>query len=279
MKNNKGITLISLISSIILILILASVTIVASTNAYNQMKFEGAKSELEQMQKKVDEIATDYQTYLKEKSSVTENEYTHFFADRYGNGSTDVDVFDKMLIKNHESEAKTIIDKYSLSSENNQIFYFSKDDLNKYFDLKGIKDVVVNFSTRKIYSVEGIKDPDDKTKIYYTSSEWGSDTSVEKTETESSKPTVVVDGEPTKNIMNDVTTYEVTLRVTGKINKISEVYVGIGDNYSKNEDFKIISSNDTETKIKVTVTGASGTYKFRVVDELNNSYDTEKALS
>ena len=243
------------------------------------MKFEGAKSELEQMQKKVDEIATDYQTYLKEKSSVTENEYTHFFADRYGNGSTDVGVFDKMLIKNHESEAKTIIDKYSLASENNQIFYFSKDDLNKYFDLKGIKDVVVNFSTRKIYSVEGIKDPDDKTKIYYTSSEWGSDTSVEKTETESSKPTVVVDGEPTKNIMNDVTTYEVTLKVTGKINKISEVYVGIGDNYSKNEDFKIISSNDTETKIKVTVTGASGTYKFRVVDELNNSYDTEKALS
>ena len=79
--------------------------------------------------------------------------------------------------------------------------------------------------------------------------------------------------------MNDVTTYEVTLKVTGKINKISEVYVGIGDNYSKNEDFKIISSNDTETKIKVTVTGASGTYKFRVVDELNNSYDTEKALS
>ena len=139
MKNNKGITLISLISSIILILILASVTIVASTNAYNQMKFEGAKSELEQMQKKVDEIATDYQTYLKEKSSVTENEYTHFFADRYGNGSTDVGVFDKMLIKNHESEAKTIIDKYSLASENNQIFYFSKDDLNKYFDLKGIK--------------------------------------------------------------------------------------------------------------------------------------------
>ncbi|MBR1540655.1 MAG: hypothetical protein IJ629_05825 [Clostridia bacterium] len=67
MKNNKGITLISLVASILLILILAATTVVTSMNAYNQMKFEGAKTELEEIQKLVDETASDYQTYLKER--------------------------------------------------------------------------------------------------------------------------------------------------------------------------------------------------------------------
>ena len=68
MKSNKGITLISLIASVLLIIILAATTVVTSMNAYNQMKFEGAKAELEEVQKLVDETASDYQTYLKERS-------------------------------------------------------------------------------------------------------------------------------------------------------------------------------------------------------------------
>lgn len=273
MKNNKGITLISLISSVILLIILASITIVTSTNSYNQMKFEGAKAELEEMQKLVDEIATDYQTYLREQGGT--KTYQEYFKDRYG--ATD---FSDKLLSSHQTEASQLLQKNpSLNEEKNEmIFFFTKDDINKYFDLKGINDVVVDFSTRTVYSVSGIKDPDDKTKIYYTSSDWGDDRKVSPNSKENNSVTVTA-----KQEKKDVSNFDVKITITGKINNVSEVYGGIDDKYSKIDNFRVItfteSKTDTEpqTEIMVSVTGA-GNYKFKVIDELNNSYVTSQAI-
>lgn len=272
MKNNKGITLISLLSSVVLILILASITVVTSTNAYKQMKFEGAKAEIEEMQKLVDEIATDYQTYLSEQNSTTKD-YKDYFKDRYGSGSTD---FSGKLLSDstNKNKASTLISKVNdsaLTTPGTTVFYFSKDDINKYFDLKGINDVVVDFSTRTVYSVNGIQDPDDKTKVYYQASEWNDDKKVNST---SNSNTITVTA---SKAGNNGTNFDVQITLNGKINKVSEVYGGIGK-YSKIDNFRVISSTATQTVIKVSVSGA-GSYQFKVVDELNNSYTTSLALN
>ena len=121
MRSSKGITLISLISSVILILILAATTIVTSTNAYNQMKFEGAKAEIEEVQKIVDEIATDYQTYKNEPDDDVEKTYTTYFKDRYG-----VEKPEDMLLSKEMTFGSTTV------TTGSNIFYFSTDNLNKY---------------------------------------------------------------------------------------------------------------------------------------------------
>lgn len=265
MKNNKGITLISLISSVVLIFILASITVITSTNSYKQMKFEGAKAELEEMQKLVDEIATDYQTYLSEQD--TTKEYKDYFKDRYNAD------FNNNLLSSHQTEASQLLGKYSsLKSENNMIFFFTKDDINKYFDLKGINDVVVDFSTRTVYSVSGIKDPDDKTKIYYTSSEWGDNRKVSPSSKENNSVTVKAE-----QVKKDVSNFDVKITITGKINNVSEVYGGIDSKFSKIDNFRVTSSTASKTEIMISVTG-SGNYNFKVIDELNNSYVTSEAI-
>ena len=268
MENNKGITLISLISSIILIMILTSITITTSMSAYNKMKFEGAKAEIEQMQKLVDEIATDYQTYKQEQHD-EDNGYASYFKDRYNVK----DEFSSKLLSNNKEKAGALIKKVpdlesSNGEESKEIFYFTKDDINKYFDLKGINDVVVDFSTRTVYSVDGINDPENKGTIYYQASDWDEDIKVKSIKKENNN--VIVNAVQSKNSSSN---FDVKITINGKINNISEVYGGIDDKYSKIDNFRIISSNETSTEIIVSVSGA-GNYKFKIVDELNNTYET-----
>lgn len=267
MKNNKGITLISLISSIILLLILSATTVATSMNAYNQMKFEGAKAELEEVQKLIDQIVADYQTYEREVSSEDNKTYAKYFADRY-NDNEEESVFSGKLLSAHQTEAKAIIDKYTdlqndINSED--AFYFSSDDLVKYFNLKGIEPVVVVFSKRRVYSVEGIKDSNDKSIVYYTPSEWGASTAIEYNGNEFQATASIV----------EVSGLNVTIDVTPKLNtNILEVYSCKDNKYRKITDYRIIE-NPSNTIIKVIV-DSHGTYKFKIVDELKNSYETSE---
>ena len=265
MKSNKGITLISLISSVILLLIIASVTIVTSVSAYNQMKFESAKAEIEEMQKLVDEIATDYQTYLNEQSNPDPG-YVEYFKARYNAD------FNSKLLSQHMSEVSDLVSKFtSLATPSNIMFFFSKDDIVKYFDLKGINDVVVDFSTRTVYSVEGIKDPDDKNIKYYTQADWGADPKVTYNPSSSAEATVTVEQVNTANSI-----YNFKITINKKLKTVSEVYAikvdGADETTNKIENFQIDNSTSgTNTSVLVTVTGG-GTYYFRVLDSVKNIY-------
>lgn len=282
MKNNKGITLISLVSSILLLFILAATTVATSMNAYKQMKFEGAKAELEEVQKLVDEIASDYQTYLSEKGNTTLG-YSDYFNDRYNeNKSNGKTTFDNMKINSSSSSDKI---EGGLKSAHPEVdanpdvtFYFSENDLTKYFGLKGIEEVIVNFSTRKVYSVKGIKDSSDNTKVYYTPEDWGAKI-VEKTNG-TTEYTVGI-----SSIVRNGTTNNFDVEIVGTgtntriSNKITEVYFkSSSGSYIKIDNFRDLS-NETLTKIRVSINTPVGKYSFRLVDELNNFYDSpEKDL-
>ena len=179
----------------------------------------------------------------------------------------------KKLLSQNQDKAKTIIAKYTeLSSLSNNMFYFSQDDLNKYFDLKGINDVVIDFSTRKVYSVEGIKDPDDKDKLYFISSEWGGDTRVSST---ANTPTTVNASSFTSTKSGSY--YNVTI-ILDKVIDVSEVYAKVNDKTIKRDEFRV-SKTATNTTVYFTVE-STGTYTFRFVDSSKRVYEiTGKTIS
>ena len=120
MENNKGITLITLVTSIILLIIIASITILTNIDAFNYMRFEGEKTEIEQMEKLVDEIASDYQTYLIEEN--TSKKYEDYFNSRYNTSD-----FNMKLLSSHKNEAAELINKNTgLSSESDSVFILVK---------------------------------------------------------------------------------------------------------------------------------------------------------
>jgi len=277
MKNNKGITLVSLISSILLIIILAATTIVTSMNAYNQMQFEGAKAELEEMQKLVDELASDYQVYLKQASDSENATYVDFFTTRYNNNT-----FASKTITSSEvasnSKVKSLIAEFSINSsaEKPSAFYFTEDDLVKFFGLKGIEPIVVDFSTRTVYSVDGIKDSNDKNTVYYTPSQWGAKKVKEEPQEELLGIDTIVKAASKDNI------YEINIIFEGILStNITEVYYAEENStsYIKADGFRdITTSSDAETVIRATIKiDATKKYKFKLVDSAKNVYVSSAA--
>lgn len=143
-KENKGITLVTLIITIIIMLILTSVTTYSGIDTYKRMKVTKFITQMQLIQGKVDE--------LKDNKSLEE-----------------------LLTLGEEvsSAGKTIIDaaysKGEISSNDgtSSYRYFSSENLKQQLDLEdGINgEIMINFSTREVVSTSGIEYEDEK---YYT---------------------------------------------------------------------------------------------------------------
>lgn len=268
MKNNKGITLLSLVIAFLLVAILTAITVSTSVNAYNQMKFEGAKAELEEVQKLVDEIAADYQTYLKEiRGTDRGRSYQDYFIERY-NAS-----FEDKLLKFHQDYAdKLLAEHWEIDVMSDATFYFTSNDLAKYFGLRGIESVVIDFSTRTVYSVFGIRDPKDKNIYYYTSADWGVDNKIEEYHEEEYYPFI-----DAHEVSHQGEIYDVELLIEPRLDTmIKDVYFYKNGKYVKINDYRDIS-DEYGSMLRVIIEGR-GQYQFLIVDELNNYYMTETVL-
>lgn len=273
MRNNKGVTLISLLSSLLIITLLISITVVTSMNTYNKMKFEGKKAELEEVQKLVDQLASDYQTWLKEQvPGETNISYSDYFNSRY-NIKFESEKFETKLLSAHTDAITALMSIPEIeaavnpSAPSTTAFYFTSNDLVKYFGLKGIDPVVVDFSTRIVYSVKGIKDYNDDTKIYYTPADWGADLVINKNASEKSFSVSA------RKVSNDGNIFNVIIEIDPVIkSSVSEVYYKKNDNYIKINEFYDLSTS-AKTIINAIV-NEQGTFGFRVVDSMNNNYDT-----
>ena len=155
------------------------------------------------------------------------------------------------------------------------VFLFEKNDIVKYFNLKGINDIVVDFSSRTVYSADGIKDPDDKDKIYYTQSDWNGDPKIKNTTSTPTTTTATVTQEVRSN--SDYT-FKITVNKTLKnISNLYAIYTKTGESTQTTTEitsFNITERSSDKTVIKVSVTG-EGTYSFKIVDSLKNVYVTQ----
>lgn len=140
--NQKGITLISLIITIIVMLILASVTIHIGTGSIDNSRMMSFVTYMQTIQAKVDFIA-QYDNYL-----------------NYGEELSDIDKSALQNILNSETE--------ELVTTTSSIYlrYFDSSHIASDLEVDNIDDeIVVDFNTREVISLNGIEYKDE---TYYT---------------------------------------------------------------------------------------------------------------
>lgn len=146
MKEKKGITLVALIITVVVLLIITAVSINFGTDSLDDTRLRGFYAELEIVQKRVDDIATTNETYVLPDGDIT----TTVYLKDTGTVLTE--------------EQKSFITGLKFDPTNFK--YFTSEQLETILDISGIEqDVFIDFTSRKVISAEGI---DIKGEKYYT---------------------------------------------------------------------------------------------------------------
>ena len=143
LKDNKGITLASLVITIIVLLIIASISTISGMDTIDYIKFTNAKAQFKTMQFQVDSW------YEEAKNN----------ADVLNYGEEDLSTLDTQTISNtiYYGTGSTNIDGYR---------YFSADYIKNNFDIDGISyDFLINVEERTVLLFGGITYKD---KTYYS---------------------------------------------------------------------------------------------------------------
>ena len=132
-ENQKGITLISLVITIVVLAIITGIAVSASTDSIKSAKRTAFITELEMIQEKVNTIY--------EKRKLNEEDVAYY--NSLGQDVSKVEASKLLQILKGQSSMGYL--------------YFSKEDLKK-LDLDNIsQDVIINFSTRDVISTTGIE--------------------------------------------------------------------------------------------------------------------------
>ena len=145
-NTNKGITLISLIITIVLMSILMGITIYSGIESYNNAKIKKFVTQMQLIQTKVDELAKSNE-YQGLGQAIGENIF--------------------ILQSAHENGEIPVNTNISFDPNyKNSFKYFSMEDIKNQLDLESIDtDVLINFETREVVSVNGIEV---NNRTYYT---------------------------------------------------------------------------------------------------------------
>lgn len=141
-KNQKGVTIISLIITIIVMLILASVTIYVGTGSIDNSRMLSFLSYMQTIQTKVDFIS-EYNDYSK-----------------YG----------EALSSSNESKLQAILDSetesFLTTTSSEYLRYFDSSHIASDLEIENIDDeIIVDFNTREVISLNGIEH---ENKTYYS---------------------------------------------------------------------------------------------------------------
>ena len=160
MKNEKGITMIVLVITVLLMVILAGATINYGVNSLNVTKLQNFSYELQQIQGKVDSIY--------EKIKLGDEEYIIL-----GNEITDsekaVETLKNVKGINYSNILDSQREEYYYQDNFSYYRYLTQRDLENIFDITSNPgDVIINFTTTEVISVNGFN-YDGRT--YYTLSQ------------------------------------------------------------------------------------------------------------
>lgn len=145
MKSNKGITLIIVIMTVVLLTILMGLAITSSIDTYNKSKFISFETNMKLIQKKVDmalEERIDYKTLGHSLNEEQKAKLATIIANDNNN-----------MISTEDPSAETLR-------------YFSSNDINEDFELSDIRgEFVINFANREVISLDGAEK---NNVMYYT---------------------------------------------------------------------------------------------------------------
>ena len=145
MKSNKGITLIIVIMTVVLLTILMGLVITSSIDTYNKSKFLSFETNMKLIQKKIDmalEERIDYETLGQPLNDEQRSRLATIIANDNNN-----------MISTEDPSAETLR-------------YFSSNDINEDFELSDIRgEFVINFANREVISLDGAEK---NNVMYYT---------------------------------------------------------------------------------------------------------------
>lgn len=157
MTNEKGITMIALVVTIMVMIILTAAVINFGGESYKSVEFQSFNYELEQVQGKVDVIY--------EKIKLGETNYITL-----GNDITDsskaVETLKIVTGIDYENIPAVDVDKFYYNGEYTTYRYFTEDEIREQFDISSTPgSMIINFLTRDVISVNGFK-VDDNSTVY-----------------------------------------------------------------------------------------------------------------
>lgn len=166
MKSDKGITLITLVITIVVLLILSGVATYQGTRTLEFSRALKFATELQIIQQEVNKI---YEENKENLSNI--------------NLGTSVDTTNQNIVKAHKAASTTNINKFR---------YFNAESILSAFGIEDIKqEIIVCFETREVISVTGINY---NRETYYTQNELPMNTfNVENTTTTTSEITYDID--------------------------------------------------------------------------------------
>lgn len=153
MTNDKGITLIALVITVVIMVILAAVTIDYGMDSYDIVKLQNFKYELEQIQGKVDII------YEKIKLA-SEEEQANYIT--IGNNITQlqtaVNTLNEILEIDYSNMTEEEKEEYYYQDVYTTYRYLSESDIQEKLDISSNPgDMIINFLTREVISVNGFE--------------------------------------------------------------------------------------------------------------------------
>lgn len=268
MKNENGVTMVSLVVTIILMVILASVTTYSGIESYKDMKKENYIAQLKVIQEKVNLIAEEYQNWEGKSSDTNINNYL-------GTGVGGHSGLGFSKITDGETTLIKLIEEASDSKEN--YYYFSTDNIKDQLGLKGFEksgmSVAVNFGTRNVIEKKGIKQDNVE---YHSLKDFG---------IQANSSDAVGNGNADYKIEPEIKNYGLTAKVVLKVKKAQkdgqDITISGFEYKKKSED----SANDKSVwksveekydgKYAFTVT-ESGTYVARVKGTTGGSGETNE---
>ena len=174
MKNQKGITLITLILTVIIILLLASIGVYTGVEAYKTMKVQKFMAQMRVVQERINVICEDWKNWEKYNDDTTAdpNNFNLYIEEtlispggqkaRKANATSQPE-FNEIISGGATSLTgadKTITNYY----------YFSSEDLESFLGLKGLDiEVIINFASRNFVEKTGVEalDTEGNIKRYY----------------------------------------------------------------------------------------------------------------
>lgn len=137
MRNNRGITLIAMIVTLMILGIIAGTIVMVTTNTYEGSNLIQFDSYMQTIQKKVDLILEEGTDYMQMGKAL---------------GSEEKSKLQKIL----DSDTKNLIETNNV--DNSKLRYFNSNDIYNFFELSDINDaIVVNFENREIISLKGVE--------------------------------------------------------------------------------------------------------------------------
>ena len=246
LDSNKGITIVALIITIILMLILVSVTTYSGINTYKNAQVAKFVAQMQLIQTKIDELVEENNIENIGVEITTDEAKKSIIGLAYTNGEI----------------------QYDTEEYKNKFRYISRENLEMQLDIADIEDdVLVNFETREVVSTSGVEYGGKK---YYTQYKLPNG------------QTLVYSEETTRNIAFGM---DLSINGLNSTVSISNISINNGtlsfaetDSEGDNRNWKTITNYTEKEKIYTANISQSGNYTFKLQDNTDVKNALQKTI-